>query len=213
MWTSQSAMDLHVPVPNIDVAVSMRNLSALEEQREAVRAVLAGAGLAGGAPNPSRAQPTMPVERVRGALYAAMIVAYCQGFAATCPRLADLRVRPGLGRGRVYLAGRVHHKVDPTAAHKRCVRASARAGEPAADGGLAGGSREARRPGRSRLRLPSPPDTRPGHGHGAWLRGRLCGSVVAGEPDPAQRDLFGAHTYRRVDREGVFHTEWAEENS
>jgi 6-phosphogluconate dehydrogenase len=24
----------------------------------------------------------------------------------------------------------------------------------------------------------------------------------------AQRDFFGAHTYRRVDREGVFHTEW-----
>jgi 6-phosphogluconate dehydrogenase len=27
----------------------------------------------------------------------------------------------------------------------------------------------------------------------------------------AQRDFFGAHTYRRVDRDGVFHTEWAEE--
>ena len=24
----------------------------------------------------------------------------------------------------------------------------------------------------------------------------------------AQRDFFGAHTYRRVDREGVFHTDW-----
>jgi 6-phosphogluconate dehydrogenase len=24
----------------------------------------------------------------------------------------------------------------------------------------------------------------------------------------AQRDLFGAHTYQRIDREGVFHTEW-----
>jgi 6-phosphogluconate dehydrogenase len=24
----------------------------------------------------------------------------------------------------------------------------------------------------------------------------------------AQRDYFGAHTYRRLDREGVFHTEW-----
>jgi 6-phosphogluconate dehydrogenase len=25
----------------------------------------------------------------------------------------------------------------------------------------------------------------------------------------AQRDLFGSHTYKRVDREGVFHTEWS----
>ncbi|RMD83901.1 MAG: NADP-dependent phosphogluconate dehydrogenase [Candidatus Dadabacteria bacterium] len=28
----------------------------------------------------------------------------------------------------------------------------------------------------------------------------------------AQRDFFGAHTYERVDKEGVFHTEWEEEN-
>jgi 6-phosphogluconate dehydrogenase len=27
----------------------------------------------------------------------------------------------------------------------------------------------------------------------------------------AQRDLFGAHTYKRLDREGTFHTEWEEE--
>ena len=27
----------------------------------------------------------------------------------------------------------------------------------------------------------------------------------------AQRDYFGAHTYRRVDREGSFHTEWTDE--
>ena len=25
----------------------------------------------------------------------------------------------------------------------------------------------------------------------------------------AQRDFFGAHTYRRLDREGVFHTDWS----
>jgi 6-phosphogluconate dehydrogenase len=24
----------------------------------------------------------------------------------------------------------------------------------------------------------------------------------------AQRDFFGAHTYRRIDREGTFHTQW-----
>ena len=26
----------------------------------------------------------------------------------------------------------------------------------------------------------------------------------------AQRDYFGAHTYKRVDREGTFHTHWTE---
>ncbi|VTM57382.1 6-phosphogluconate dehydrogenase [Klebsiella pneumoniae] len=26
----------------------------------------------------------------------------------------------------------------------------------------------------------------------------------------AQRDYFGAHTYKRTDKEGIFHTEWLE---
>src|SRR5664280_2252789 len=34
MWTSQSAMELQVPVPTIDIAVAMRDLSVFEEQRE-----------------------------------------------------------------------------------------------------------------------------------------------------------------------------------
>ncbi|MCK5245803.1 hypothetical protein KAR02_02825, partial [Candidatus Bipolaricaulota bacterium] len=24
----------------------------------------------------------------------------------------------------------------------------------------------------------------------------------------AQRDCFGAHTYQRIDRDGIYHTEW-----
>jgi 6-phosphogluconate dehydrogenase len=29
----------------------------------------------------------------------------------------------------------------------------------------------------------------------------------------AERDFFGAHTYRRLDREGVFHTRWAQDGA
>ena len=35
---------------------------------------------------------------------------------------------------------------------------------------------------------------------------RLPAALIQG-----QRDFFGAHTYRRVDREGTFHTRWADE--
>src|SRR6185295_15107643 len=35
MWTSQSAMDLNVPIPTIDASVSMRYLSAIKEERVA----------------------------------------------------------------------------------------------------------------------------------------------------------------------------------
>jgi 6-phosphogluconate dehydrogenase len=37
----------------------------------------------------------------------------------------------------------------------------------------------------------------------AYRSARLPANVTQ-----AQRDFFGAHTYRRVDRDGVFHTEW-----
>ena len=59
MWTSQSAMDLHVPVPNIDIAVSMRNLSALDDERAAARQVLGRRRRGGRRParRPGRASP------------------------------------------------------------------------------------------------------------------------------------------------------------
>ena len=41
-WTSQNAMDLGVPAPTIDAAVSMRDLSALKDEREFAARVLHG---------------------------------------------------------------------------------------------------------------------------------------------------------------------------
>ena len=42
MWTSQSAMELQVPIPTIDIAVAIRDLSVLTTEREQVsRNVLA----------------------------------------------------------------------------------------------------------------------------------------------------------------------------
>jgi len=37
----------------------------------------------------------------------------------------------------------------------------------------------------------------------AYLSDRMPTNLIQ-----AQRDLFGAHTYQRIDKEGVFHTEW-----
>ena len=39
-------------------------------------------------------------------------------------------------------------------------------------------------------------------------RERLPAALIQG-----QRDLFGAHTYRRVDRDGTFHTLWGGDRS
>ena len=76
MWASQSALDLHVPVPNIDIAVGMRSLSALKQERDAARPLLAS-------PTQSPRGDRQPVslESVREALFAGIMLTYVQGFA------------------------------------------------------------------------------------------------------------------------------------
>jgi len=80
MWTSQSAMELHVQLPTIDMAVAMRDLSVFEKQREQASAVY----------RPSRG-------RLRGA---------CHTPCASCPRalrqhFPHLRARHGAFIGRI----------------------------------------------------------------------------------------------------------------
>ena len=75
MWASQDAMDLQVPVPTIDVAVAMRNLSAFEKERKEASRVL---------PRPIRSfagDRQMFIGQLRSALYAGMIITYVQGMA------------------------------------------------------------------------------------------------------------------------------------
>src|ERR1035441_4288362 len=75
MWTSQSAMELQVPIPTIDLAVAMRDMSVLEKQRET-----AGAIFKRPIP-PFTGDRKVFLDQLGHALYAAMIVAYAQGMA------------------------------------------------------------------------------------------------------------------------------------
>src|SRR5664279_403520 len=75
MWTSQSAMELQVPVPTIDMAVAMRDLSVFEEQRETICKIYL---------RPLRrfsGDRDTFLTQLRGALYTAMIITYTQGLA------------------------------------------------------------------------------------------------------------------------------------
>src|SRR5205823_4272836 len=74
-WTSQSALDLGVPLTGITEAVFARVLSSQKEQRVRASSVLAGPEGSGG-----KADRTSLVKDVHDALYAAKIVAYAQGF-------------------------------------------------------------------------------------------------------------------------------------
>jgi 6-phosphogluconate dehydrogenase len=205
MWTSQDAMELGVPVPTIDIAVVMRNLSALEEERSAASRALAG-------PEPLSEDDLWDfVEQLRHALYAAMIITYAQGMAQL--RVAskannydlDLEAVARIWRGGCIIRAALLEKIraayktnrdlpnlllDPDLGRaiesrqddlRAVVRAAAEWGMPTP--GLA-------------VSLAYFDGYR-----SAWLPANLI---------QAQRDYFGAHTYERIDQKGTFHTQWAE---
>ena len=75
MWTSQSAMELQVPIPTIDLAVAMRDLSVFEKEREQAGAIYQ---------RPFRrftGDRNTFLDQLGRALYAAMIITYAQGMA------------------------------------------------------------------------------------------------------------------------------------
>ena len=203
MWTSQSAMELQVPMPTIDVAVAMRNLSVLEIQRRRAGVLLLepGRGFDG--------DREKFLNQLGRALYAAMIVTYAQGMAVltvasekhqyqfnleTVARIwrggciiraallehlrAAYRRQPGLPN--LLLDGELANKVKTRAADlRRVVSTAAELGRPAPGFMTALAYLDGYR---------SP-----------WLPANLI---------QAQRDYFGAHTYERIDAKGTFHTDW-----
>jgi 6-phosphogluconate dehydrogenase len=204
-WTSQSAMDLGVPIPTMDVAVAMRNLSALKGARGRMSERYEGE------------TPCIPGERdpdlakLRGALYACMILTYAQGMDL----LGVAAGEHGYGLdletvARIWRGG--------------CIIRSALL-EPIR-------SAYQRRPDLDHLLL-DPGLASVVRAHLGDVRSVVAGAASTGIPAPAmmaslsyldsfrsdrlpanliqaQRDYFGAHTYERVDKSGTFHTEWRE---
>jgi 6-phosphogluconate dehydrogenase len=215
MWTSQSAMDLHVPVPNIDIAVSMRHLFALADQRAKARQVESGE-TGGGAEEAARGVPIGPraphlsIDAVRGALFAGMIITYAQGFAqlqqASAAQGYNLALHDvaSIWRGGCIIRSALLR--DIRTAYER---------EPhlpnlLLDGALSGQVAERRdalvAAGEAGMeaRIPVPGLVTALSYLDGYLVDWLPGNLIQ-----AQRDYFGAHTYRRIDEEGIFHTDWS----
>ncbi|MGY1725374.1 NADP-dependent phosphogluconate dehydrogenase [Geodermatophilus sp. SYSU D01062] len=207
-WTVQSALDLGVPVSGIAEAVFARSLSGHTAQRAAARAVLPGPS---SAPEPVADRDAF-VEAVRQALYASKVVAYAQGFdqIAAGAREHGWTVDPGalatIWRGGCIIRARFLDRIRQAYADEPDLTTLLTHGyfRDAVADCLEGWRTvvvEAARAG-----IPAPGfSTALAHYDGLRAE-RLPAALVQG-----LRDLFGAHTYRRVDRDGVFHTVWAED--
>jgi len=204
-WTSQNALDLGVPTPTINSAVEGRLLSAYKSERVVASRVLSG-------PRPAfRGDRAAFVQDVRRALYASKICAYAQGMALLRAasreygynlRLAELaRIWRGGCIIRAKLLGRIREAFtrDPDLPNllldaefkdavesrqeswRRVIQTAVEMGIPCAAMSVSLAYFD------------------------AYRSERLPANLLQ-----AQRDYFGAHTYKRIDKPGVFHTEWLE---
>ena len=202
-WMSQNAFDIGAPIPTINAAVEARILSSLKSERVAASKVLRG-------PSPEgRGDRARLIEAARHALYASKITSYAQGMAML--RIASKEYGYGINPGsvaKIWRAGciirasllediRRAFDRDPSLVNLLLDDAFRDAIAERQDGW-----RHAVQAAIG-LGIPVPAMSSSLAYYDSYRSARLPANLTQ-----AQRDFFGAHTYRRVDREGVFHTDW-----
>ncbi|AHV96990.1 NADP-dependent phosphogluconate dehydrogenase [Paenibacillus sabinae] len=202
-WTSQNALDIGTPVPTITAAVFERYLSALKEER-----VTASKAFSDPAPREAEI-PAGFIESIRRALYVSKICAYAQGFSLLAKASKEYNWNLDLGsiamifRGGCIIRAQFLNKIKQAYDHN---------------------------PDLTNLLLDDYFQHIIGQYQQDW-RDTVMAAVGQGISVPAfasaisyfdsyrterlpanllqaQRDYFGAHTYERTDKEGIFHTEW-----
>jgi 6-phosphogluconate dehydrogenase len=205
-WTSQSALELGVPLTGITEAVFARMLSSQKAQRVRASSVLAG-------PAAAKA-PSGLIDDVEEALYASKIVAYAQGFehlAAGSHEYAwnlDLGALATIWRGgciiRAKFLGRIKDAYEQTPDLPNMLLA------PFFQEALASAQPAWRRVVKTATEqgIPIPAFASSLAYYDGYRRARGPANLIQG-----LRDYFGSHTYHRIDRDGTFHTRWAQDGS
>ncbi len=206
MWASQDALELQVPVPTIDIAVAMRNMSALKRERVAASKVLDGP-----APSPPEDRESF-LERLGDAMYGGMIITYAQGMAQL--RRASQAYAYGLNLedvARIWRGGCIIRAAlleDMRAAYHAQPGLASLLLDPHLCQEVLGRHEELRHIVRygAEVGIPTPGLMSTLEYFDAYRSAWLPANLIQ-----AQRDYFGAHTYERVDAEGVFHTQWQQD--
>ncbi|MGW0993299.1 NADP-dependent phosphogluconate dehydrogenase [Streptomyces sp. NPDC002520] len=208
-WTVQIALDLGVPVSGIAEAVFARSLSGHAALREASH------GLAGPTAKPlGEAERAAFADKVEQALYASKIVSYTQGFheiAAGSEEYdwdIDLGAIASIWRGGCIIRAAFLDRIR-TAYDARPDLPSLLSDETFASE-IAAAQDDWREVLIAAIQQGVPT---PGFAAALAYYDSLRGERLPASLTQAQRDFFGAHTYRRVDREGSFHTLWGGDRS
>ncbi len=204
-WTAQNALELGVPLTGITEAVFARALSSLTDERAHAATVLRGPDADG-----ARAGDEQLAHDLEHALYASKIVSYAQGFAQMAAAAdeegwkVDLGAMATIWRGGCIIRARFLDRIREAYDEQPGLRNLMLAGF------FADALAQAQDPWRrvvaraAELGIPTPAFSSSLAYYDGYRRARGPASLIQG-----QRDLFGAHTYRRIDREGAFHTLWS----
>jgi 6-phosphogluconate dehydrogenase len=202
-WTSQEAMNLPVPLPTIDMAVAMRDLSAYKDER------VKAAALYKPKIKSFTSNKEKLVAQLHDALYAATLITYAQGltmlYKASSERQMDIPLKEVV---KIWRGGCIIRSAQLeifTAAYKK---------QPALSNILLDKKIAAilkkKQSGLRKMmqhyaaaKIPAATLTSALAYFDAYTSERMPTNLIQ-----AQRDYFGAHTYQRLDKEGNFHTEW-----
>lgn len=207
-WTVKSALDLGVPVSGIAEAVFARSLSSKPAQRAAASDMPSGA---------EKWQVTDRdafIEDVRRALFASKIIAYSQGFDAIVAGAEEYgwSIEKGdiakIWRAGCIIRARFLNRITEAYAEQPDLVALVTA--PYFSDAVAGALPSWRRvvAGAALAGIPTPAFASSLSYYDGLRADRLPAALVQG-----QRDFFGAHTYKRIDKEGTFHTLWSGDRS
>jgi 6-phosphogluconate dehydrogenase len=202
-WTSQDSMDLGIPVPVIDIAVSMRDLSAAKEERSQASALYKTSTLEIAVPN------EVFISQLADALYFSMVVCYAQGLALLFKASSELKMDIPLPEVvRIWRGGCIIRSAMLDIFYKAFI-ANPKLPNLLLDKEVAG-LLQAKKHNLVAVIIHA---TQTGFPVSALMTSLCYLEAYRSEFLPtnliqAQRDYFGAHTYQRVDQPGVFHTEW-----
>ena len=206
IWTLQSAIRQAVVISTINAAVEARVISSRKEERVAASRIL---------PQPKarkfKGDRTRLVNSVRDALYASKIVSYAQGMELLHAASTEYKWNLNLSdiatiwRGGCIIRAKFLNRIveayrrDP-ALHNllldryftKIIRKMQRNWRVAVSTAIKHG-------------VAVPAFSASLAYFDSYRQARLPANLLQ-----AQRDFFGAHTYERIDKPGIFHTEWIE---
>ncbi len=202
-WSSEAALEVGIPTPTITSAVFARALSALKDERVVAAGILSGPDIQ------EAGSKEAFINGVREALLGSVIASYAQGLAVISAASAEHQWQVDIATvASIWRAGCII-RAELLDTITSAYRQSEQPLNLMCATGISDLLQSAQEGWRKTLvvaiesGIPVPAISSALAYYDSYRSPKLWANMIQ-----AQRDYFGAHTYQRVDREGVFHSQW-----